>query len=191
MVLGSLFHPERPARKGSSVIDPRLFTVERLLAEMLDHRYGNRDRWRMNAEIVVNYMPPFPNADTKPACVVRYWLPDGDDTMLRYSRGPRQGYFWDVYGEDFGTPERALLALLEAPVPPPLLVKDVWEKDDAPKDPAPISRCAHIHDDGGAYGERCDGRVVANGYCDFHQFLAAPMTHVSIPKDPRGKEGPA
>lgn len=39
---------------------------------------------------------------------------------------------------------------------------------------SPASRCAHIHDDDGAYGERCTGRVVANGYCDYHQFLVAP-----------------
>jgi hypothetical protein len=45
----------------------------------------------------------------------------------------------------------------------------------APPSPSePVSRCAHVHDDDGAYEVRCTGRVVANGYCDYHQFLVAP-----------------
>lgn len=95
------------------MIDPALFTVERLLATMLDDMHGNVDRWRKYAEIIPKYMPPYPSAETRPSCVVRW-----RDNYLRYSKGPRQGFSWDIYGDDMQTPELALLALLQAPVPP-------------------------------------------------------------------------
>jgi hypothetical protein len=54
-----------------------------------------------------------PREGTRPTCVVKLGR-----SFLRYSHGPRQGYFWDAYGDDMHTPERALLALLRAPVHP-------------------------------------------------------------------------
>lgn len=39
------------------------------------------------------------------------------DCYLRYSRGPLQGFFWDVYGEDMQEIELAIIALSKAPVP--------------------------------------------------------------------------
>lgn len=105
------------------MIDPKLFTVERLLAEMLDDGHGNRDRWRKFAEIVPGYMPPFPRNDTKPKVVVCY-----DKSFLRYSKGPQQGYSWDTYGDDFQTAELALLALMQAPVPPFVCRLEEWQR---------------------------------------------------------------
>lgn len=105
------------------MIDPSLFTVERLLATMLDDESGNRDKWRKFAEIVPGYMPPFPRPETRPTLVVRYGT-----SMLRYSKGPRQGYFWDLYGDDFYTAELALMALLQAPVPPSRCKREEWER---------------------------------------------------------------
>ena len=114
------------------MIDPKLFTVERLLEMFFDDQFGNRDKWRRFAEIVPDYMPPFPDADTKPACVVRYRYRTADgtqnDAMLRHSSGPRQGHFWDIYGDDYRKPELALLALLQAPVPPMLLKSSEWRR---------------------------------------------------------------
>lgn len=98
------------------MINPSLFTVERLLATILDTAHGNRNVWWRLAEIVPDYMPPFPGPETLPMCVVRV-----GESFLRYSKGPRQGYFWDIYGDDFMTPELALMALAQAPVPPSLL----------------------------------------------------------------------
>jgi len=104
------------------MIDPHLFTVESLLKALLDDAYGNRDMWRQLAEIIPNYFPPSPRPEVEvqqvlpelqPKCVVRV-----GSSFLRYSKGPRQGFFWDLYGDDFQTPELALLALLQAPVPP-------------------------------------------------------------------------
>ena len=37
---------------------------------------------------------------------------------LRHSRGPVQGYLWDIYGDDFQSLGIALLALSQAPEPP-------------------------------------------------------------------------
>jgi len=102
-------------------IDPALFTVEGLLGDLLDDKHGNRDAWRKHATIEVGYMPPFPSPDTTPTCVVRF-----GKEFLRYSRGPRQGYFWDVVGDDFLRPSLALTALLQAPVPPSSLNEAVW-----------------------------------------------------------------
>lgn len=109
------------------MIEPKLFTVERLLAMLLDDSHGNRDRWRKFAEIVPDYMPPFPTETTRPKCVVRYSRVGAEDTFLRFSRGPAQGHFWDAYGEDYQTPELALQALLEAPVPPGICKVSEWE----------------------------------------------------------------
>lgn len=90
------------------MIDPSLFTVQRLLDALLSDDFGNRDAWRRLAEIVPNYMPPFPSAETRARTVVRC-----GSQFLRYSKGPHQGHFWDVYGDDYGTPELALIALLK------------------------------------------------------------------------------
>lgn len=103
-------------------IDPSLFTVASLLAAFLDDESGHRDVWRQSATIIPAYMPPYPGKDTKPKCVVAY-----GESFLRYSHGPRQGHFWDVYGEDYLTPELALIALLEAPIPPDLIKKEAWD----------------------------------------------------------------
>jgi hypothetical protein len=70
--------------------------------------------WQRDCEINVAYMPPHPREDTKPTVVIRH---KKSGMFLRYSKGPRQGYFWDVYGEDFLTPEIAIVALSEAPQP--------------------------------------------------------------------------
>jgi hypothetical protein len=95
------------------MIDVKLFTVERLLATMLDDMHGNVNAWRKHAEIVPAYRAPFASDDVHARCVVRL-----QGSFLRYSHGPVQGYMWDIYGDDMGSPEIALMALLQAPVPP-------------------------------------------------------------------------
>jgi hypothetical protein len=107
------------------MIDRGLFNLDRLIDEMLDTVHGNRNQWWNAAEIVPGYMPPFPREDTRPSCVVRF-----RQSFLRYSKGPRQGFFWDLYGDDFQTPELALLALVAAPVPPSAL--NVWKQEPTP-----------------------------------------------------------
>lgn len=104
------------------MINPKLFTVEKLLAAFFDNNHGNRDAWRALASIVPDYTPPYPRED-RPRCVVRF-----DNSFLRYSCGPRQGHFWDVYGDDYLTPEFALIALLEAPIPPGVMSGKVWNE---------------------------------------------------------------
>ncbi len=76
------------------MIDPSLFTVERLLATMLDDQHGNVDAWRKYAEIVPKYMPPYPGADTRPICVVKL----GKSFLRGHGH-----YFWDMYGDDMCT----------------------------------------------------------------------------------------
>jgi hypothetical protein len=77
--------------------------------------------WQRKCYIVPDYMPPFPDKDTKPIVVIRY-----DDVFLRSSHGPSTGTFWDVYGDDYHTPELALLELSKAP-PPDRLAKRAWK----------------------------------------------------------------
>jgi hypothetical protein len=62
-------------------------------------------------------MPPYPGPETKPRVVVEY--DDGTQykPMLRHSRGPKQGFCWDVYGDDMQTEELAIIALSQAPFP--------------------------------------------------------------------------
>lgn len=102
------------------MIDPKLFTVERLLNTAFDDSSGNRDRWRKFAEIVPGYTP---RPGAQPKVVVRY-----QESFLRYSKGPRQGFFWDTYGDDFLTAELALFALLQAPVPPFICKREQWDR---------------------------------------------------------------
>lgn len=97
------------------MIDAQQISLDALLETLLDI---GRNPWRRHVEIIPAYMPPNPLADTRPSCVVRYT--GGEEiAFLRYSKGPKQGHFWDMYGEDYMHPHLALIALLEAPPPPP------------------------------------------------------------------------
>lgn len=107
------------------MIDPSMFTVERLLDALFDDLHGNVDKWRRHVEIVPEYMPPYPGADTRPKCVVVYRTVSGSQSFLRVGRGR---YFWDVYGDDFISPEWAIVALLAAPVPTSILREDEWRR---------------------------------------------------------------
>jgi hypothetical protein len=73
--------------------------------------------WHKNCEIIPDYMPPYPNKDTRPSVQVRYQ--DGSEypPFLRYSKGAKQGFFWDIYGEDMHNIELAILAISQAPFP--------------------------------------------------------------------------
>ena len=82
--------------------------AEKLVALLLEQH------WHKSCEVIDGYMPPHPGKDTQPKCVVRY-VPFG--CFLRYSKGPRQGFFWDIYGDDMQTVELAVVALASAPAP--------------------------------------------------------------------------
>lgn len=108
------------------MIYAKQFNMERLLNHLLDENHS-RDRdmaWRWSATIVEEYLPPHPRPETRPECHVQF-----GDSELRYSRGPGQGFFWDMYGDDFFSPELALVALLNAPVPYNLLKFDKLTKE--------------------------------------------------------------
>lgn len=91
--------------------DPTQFDVRKVVNLLLLHV------WQHECVIVPDYMPPLPRADTRPTCQVYWPEPNGDKTWLRHSLGPLQGYSWDVYGDDFQSPELALIALSQAPPP--------------------------------------------------------------------------
>jgi len=74
-----------------------------------------REPWQKECEIIPEYMPPNPRKDTKPRVCIRH-KPSG--AFLRHSCGPRTGSTWDIYGDDFQTPELAFLELGKAPAPP-------------------------------------------------------------------------
>jgi len=79
--------------------------------------------WRSLCKIDAAYVPPFADSKTSPRVIVRF-----NDSFLRYSAGPRQGYFWDVYGDDFLRVELALLSLAKAPPPPGIYNEDTRER---------------------------------------------------------------
>lgn len=83
----------------------------RLVALLLD------EPWHAQCEIIPDYMPPSPRLDTRPSVQVRFNDGTEHPPFLRYSRGPKQGYFWDIYGEDMQTIELAVFALSQAPAP--------------------------------------------------------------------------
>lgn len=82
------------------------------------------ERWKGQCEIIPDYMPPYPRPETRPRVVARYKIhsthPNHEAesyTYLRYSCGPRQGFFWDIYGDDLMSIELALMAIHQAPYP--------------------------------------------------------------------------
>lgn len=81
--------------------------------------------WRVYAKIIPDYMPPYPRPDTQPRVVVEF-----RGQFLRYSCGPRQGWFWDGYGDDLKTPGLAFKALLEAPCPCLIWFREAHCKED-------------------------------------------------------------
>ena len=83
-------------------------SVHTLVKSLLDQP------WHERCVIVPDYMPPYPQKNTHPEVQVQY-----GERFLRYSVGPKQGFFWDLYGEDFQTIELAVLALSQAPYPGP------------------------------------------------------------------------
>jgi len=95
------------------MIDTKLFTVDALIRVMLENCGPGMRSWRTEAEIIPDYMPPFPRDDTRPTCVVRL-----GNLFLRHFLGPRHGFGWDIYGDDMQSPELALVALASAPPPP-------------------------------------------------------------------------
>lgn len=106
--------PKRVAWQEKMAIrqDPAQFDPRKLVNLLLDQH------WMHECKIIPDYMPPHPREDTRPTCQVKYVYEDGTDTGLRYSKGPFQGYFWDSYGDDFHSPELALVALSRSPPPP-------------------------------------------------------------------------
>ncbi len=91
--------------------DPAQFNMDRLVRLLL------RDHWMHECKIDPAWMPAHPRPETRPICSVGWPEKDGRTTYLRYSLGPLQGYSWDIYPDDFHTPELALYALSQAPAP--------------------------------------------------------------------------
>ena len=87
-----------------------------ILAELKRLMFKDKP-WFEHCEIIPDYMPPYPGKETRPRLVIRYNSGSEHPPFLRYSVGPLQGYFWDLYGEDFQTEALALLALYNAPPP--------------------------------------------------------------------------
>jgi hypothetical protein len=92
--------------------DPTQFEIGKLVLLLLTQH------WMHECEIITDYMPPYPRPETRPTCQVRCINESGTSLFLRYSNGPLQGYFWDMYGEDMHSPELALIALSNSPAPP-------------------------------------------------------------------------
>lgn len=80
--------------------------------------------WHQHAEIIPNYVAPFARSTDRERVVVRVGIGSSNPnheaesySYLRYSAGPKQGFFWDIYGDDMQTVELAVLALSQAPHP--------------------------------------------------------------------------
>lgn len=89
-----------------------------LKAELVDLKEHLLDQtWHKNCEIIPDYMPPNPDKDTYPRVVVRYNDGTKYTPFLRYSKGPKQCFFWDIYGDNMQTIALATIALSKAPYP--------------------------------------------------------------------------
>lgn len=108
-------HRERSAawRKKMAIRqNPAQFHMPKLLALLLTQH------WMHECQIIPDYMPQFPREDTKPTCQVCFTNDGGTQWFIRYSNGPLQGYFWDIYGDDLHSPEMALIAISKSIAPP-------------------------------------------------------------------------
>ena len=90
------------------MIDHTAFTTERLVDTLLRDD-NHKLNWRRQATISI---------DEEGRCIIGL-----GGSFLRHSKGPRQGHFWDVYPDDYQTPELAFMALLEAD-PPHWMIKE-------------------------------------------------------------------
>ena len=72
--------------------------------------------WVRDCEILVSPSSEAKNSDEPPAVFIRYKAGE-EYAYLRHSKGPLQGYFWDIYGDDFQSAALATLALYSAPPP--------------------------------------------------------------------------
>lgn len=97
------------------MLDPNMFSNEGLLSALLKDGEGNLN-WRRYATIIPKYRAPGDRDYEESRCVIMLKY-QRMTTFLRYSKGPRQGHWWDIYGDDYQTPELALIALLEAEPP--------------------------------------------------------------------------
>jgi hypothetical protein len=89
-------------------MSPRPIDLDKLIGHLLGQP------WQKSCVIIQDYMHP--TETTRPRCVVRFSCPEWKyPSFLRY--GPKQGFFWDVYGDDLQSPELAILAIHQAPAP--------------------------------------------------------------------------
>lgn len=72
--------------------------------------------WVRGCEILVSLSSEAKASDKSPAVFIRYKAGE-EYAYLRHSKGPLQGYFWDIYGDDFQSMALATLALYKAPPP--------------------------------------------------------------------------
>lgn len=90
------------------MIDPKMFDRDKLVDALINTHHGNRNQWINLVEIVPDYTPSYadarPGARVHAECRVLFRLGESV-SYLRWSAGPIQGYFWDIYGDDFKCPE--------------------------------------------------------------------------------------
>jgi len=82
-------------------IEQKNIDIIKLINYLLDQR------WHSDCEIYKN---------EKDEIIIKY-PNEHNDTYLRYSKGPKQGFSWDIYGDDFQNYELAIIALSKAPIP--------------------------------------------------------------------------
>lgn len=88
----------------------------RLSSDLMLH-YLLDQPWHEKCEVIPNHVPRQAPEGTKPIVIVRYNDGTAHPPYLRYSAGPKQGFFWDIYGADFHNVELAVIALSHAPAP--------------------------------------------------------------------------
>lgn len=84
--------------------------ADRLVSYLLD------EPWHKDCTVIPDYTEPFAKEGDRPKLVICFEF-DDQKVFLRHSLGPRQGFGWDCYGDDFQRMELALIALSRAPMP--------------------------------------------------------------------------
>ncbi len=106
------------------------------IGKMID--YLIEEPWHKDCVIITDYVAPHAKKGARPELRVRFNGFDDHDVFLRYSRGPKQGFFWDCYGEDFKSVELAILALSQAPSPWRAMVSFKISSENKDEDPSRV-----------------------------------------------------
>jgi len=92
------------------MIDIKKVDIKKMIGFML------YQPWHRNCDIIPDYIRPN-DKKKEEIVIIRYNSGSEHPPFLRHSAGPKNDFFWDIYGDNFKSVELAIIALSKAPFP--------------------------------------------------------------------------